>query len=294
MRSVKTLPAISILAATLAGCYASGGVAYRAAYVPPPAPTVTVEATVAAPEPAAEVYVEPSPAVEIAYVEPTNYVYISPEVQVIENFDYPVFFYGGLYYRNEGGVWYSSSWHDRGWGVTYSAPNYITRIDRPMGYAHYHADVNARVGQPGYRAPSRPVINRPASPPRYVEHPGHPVRPAGVTSPTRPVATQPMHTATQPQPAHTGTQPQPMHTGTQPQPAHTTPQPQPMHTTQPTGTQPQPMHTQPQPQPTHTQPQPQPMHTQPQPQPTHTQPASNHPAPAAKPPAPRPAPSKKK
>ena len=261
---MKNLLAASTLAATLAGCTA--GVAYRATYVPPPPPTatVTVEATAPAPvEPApAEVVVE-APAVEVAYVEPTNYVYISPEVQVIENFDYPVFFYGGLYYRNEGGVWYSSSWHDRGWGVTYSAPTYITRIDRPTAYVHYHADVNARVGQPGYRAPTRPVINRPAQPPRYVEHPGHPVHPAGPGVGNR-VGTQP--TATHP-------------TGMQP--AHTTTQPTPMHTTQPT---PQPAHTT----------QPQPMHTTPQPQPAaHPAPASNHPAPAAKPPAPRPAPKKK-
>ncbi len=131
---MKTLPAASILAATLAGCYASGGVAYRATYTPPPPPaaTVTVEATApapaatvevapAAPAPA-EVYVEPSPTVEVAYVEPTNYVYISPEVQVIENYDYPVFFYGGFYWRNEGGVWYSSQWHDRGWVTSVNTP----------------------------------------------------------------------------------------------------------------------------------------------------------------------------
>ena len=278
MRSVKTLPAASILAATLAGCYASGGVAYRATYVPPPPPTatVTVEATAPAPavvEPApapAEVYVEPTPAVEVAYVEPTNYVYISPEVQVIENYDYPVFFYGGLYYRNEGGVWYSSSWHDRGWAASYNAPTYITRIDRPTAYVHYHADVNARAGMPGYRAPSRPVFtNRPASPPRYVEQPGRPVgRPVGTTAPNRP--------------------------GYQPARTQPTPQPQPMHT-QP---QPQPMHTNPQPatyQPARTQPAPQPMHTNPQPapQPARTQPTYQQPKPAPAPARPAPAPTYK-
>src|SRR5205823_5742045 len=60
---------------------------------------------------------------------------------------------------------------DRGWGENRSVPVEVGRIERPEGYAHYRANVNARVGEPGYRHTdySRPAHRSPA--PRYVEHP---------------------------------------------------------------------------------------------------------------------------
>jgi hypothetical protein len=64
--------------------------------------------------------------------------YISPDVQVINDYDYPVFFSTGLYWRYDGGIWYSSRWRDRGWGVSYNVPMGIRGIDRPYAYAHYH------------------------------------------------------------------------------------------------------------------------------------------------------------
>jgi hypothetical protein len=210
-------------------------------------------AEVAVAAPTVEVtYVEPTAAVEVAYVEPANYVFISPEVQVIENYDYPVFFHAGLYYRYDGGVWYSSSWHDRGWVTSVNTPTYIAHIDRPTGYTHFHASATARVGEPGYRAPTRPVVTRPAGPPpKYVDHPGHPVRgnvpasyhpqPAGAAHPPGP-----MHPTQPAQPAHPATQPQqPGWHGNQPPPGQHPAQPaqpaQPMHPAQPA--QPaQPMH----------------------------------------------------
>jgi hypothetical protein len=133
---------------------------------PPPEPAVaTVEVSAPAPE------------VEVAYVEPTAFVSISPEVQVIENYDYPVFFYGGMYWRNEGGLWYSSSYHDRGWITVNEVPTHIRTIERPAQYSHFHANVNARPGQIGYRAAVTAPIHHSAPPPRGIEHPGHPVAP---------------------------------------------------------------------------------------------------------------------
>lgn len=219
----------SVLAATLGGCVASGGVGYRATVVTPapvavvetaPPPTATVEVAPAPVEaPPAEVYVEPSPAVEVAYVEPTAYVYINPQVQVIENYDYPVFFSSGMYWRNDGGVWYSSSYHDRGWVTNVEVPVHIRTIERPEVYVHYHADVHARVGQPGYRYHPAAPIRHTAPPPRYIEAPGHPVGHAPVERGREPVRTPPQHVEPQhpvttqhappppTSPAHVGGQP---------------------------------------------------------------------------------------
>ncbi len=211
----------STLAAILGGCFASGSVGYHAAVVAP-APAVVVETQPAPPPPPPP---QPEPVVEVAYVEPASYVYVTPEVQVIEDYDYPVFFYGGVYWRQDGGVWYSSSYHDRGW-VTASAPMQIRSIQRPEVYAHYHADVHARVGQPGYRAPVRPVVQHQGPPPKFIDHPGH--GPVVHPMPPTPVGPrpEPVHTA-QPapmpmQPAHPAPAPMPM------QPAHPAPAPMPM------------------------------------------------------------------
>jgi hypothetical protein len=152
-----------LLAAPLTGCIADGSIGYTAAVVAP-TPVVTADVQVA------PAYVE-EPAVEVEYTEPQALVYVSPEVQVVEEFDYPVFFYSGLYYRQEGGLWYSSGYHDRGWVESVSTPNYVTSIERPESYVHYRANVNARPGEIGYRNTgyTHPVHSSP--PPRYVEHP---------------------------------------------------------------------------------------------------------------------------
>lgn len=170
---------ISVLSAALAGCVADAGVGVRATYVappppPPPVATVTVTAT-PAPAPVVEADAEE----DAPYVEPTAYVYVNPDVQVIEDYDYPVFYSGGLYWRYDGGVWYSSSWHDRGWVVEHNVPTAVVHIDRPEGYVHYHANVNARVGQPGYRNPQHVVVSHPTPPPHRQIVPSRPVHEAG-------------------------------------------------------------------------------------------------------------------
>ena len=83
-------------------------------------------------------------------------VYVSPGAYVVADYDYPVFFSDGFYWRYYGGYWYSSRWHDRGWGVAYNVPVGVRRIDRPYAYAHYRGGVYGN-GVRGYR--SAPVYN---------------------------------------------------------------------------------------------------------------------------------------
>jgi hypothetical protein len=97
--------------------------------------------------------------------------YVSPGVQVVADYDYPVFYSDGLYWRSYGGGWYSSRWYDRGWAINYRVPYGIRGIARPGMYAHYHAGGGyirdhraygapayrggAAVRTPAYRAPAR-------------------------------------------------------------------------------------------------------------------------------------------
>jgi hypothetical protein len=131
------------------GCYAttSGGV-YTPAYV---GPSVSVTATTVGPD----------------------LVTVSPGVQVIADYDEPVFFTGGFYWREVGGVWYRSSYHTGGW-VTYSAPTAIVSIRdrhsyrryRPAGWAPrnraYTRDNRTYRpnNRPAYRNDNRPAVRR--------------------------------------------------------------------------------------------------------------------------------------
>ncbi|MDB4957913.1 MAG: hypothetical protein JWO36_5482 [Myxococcales bacterium] len=112
-----------------------------------------------------------------AYGSP-DLVYISPDVQVVSNYDYPVFYTDNSYWRYNDGYWYRSPYFDRGWAVTYDVPFPIRRIDRPYAYAHYRGPDYYGRGyynqpynrgyynqqyrgnfQPGFRAPLRDQRN---------------------------------------------------------------------------------------------------------------------------------------
>ncbi len=95
------------------------------------------------------------------YVEEPEYpidtgaslAYVSPGVEVVTGFDYPVFFVNGLYWRWYGGYWYSSSYWDRGWVYAPSVPYTVRGIHRPWNYSHY------RPGRGVYARPApRPVV----------------------------------------------------------------------------------------------------------------------------------------
>ena len=82
---------------------------------------------------------------------------VTPGVQVVAvDYDYPVFFSDGFYWRYYGGVWYNSRVYTGGWGVSYNVPMGLRRIDRPYAYAHYRGGGGggwggAGRGGPGYR-----------------------------------------------------------------------------------------------------------------------------------------------
>jgi len=123
---------MSLLIAT--GCTGSGTVAYRG----------SASATIVAEQP--------------------DLVYVSPGVQVIADYDEPVFYTDNYYWRYNSGVWYRSHTYTGGWAYA-SPPRALVRIDRPYAYVRYRpqgyvARRPARRTEPTpvYREPSQPVI----------------------------------------------------------------------------------------------------------------------------------------
>jgi hypothetical protein len=70
---------------------------------------------------------------------------------VAVDYDYPVFYSDGFYWRYYGGSWYSSRVYTGGWAVSYNVPVGVARIDRPYTYAHYRARGGYAAG-PAYRS----------------------------------------------------------------------------------------------------------------------------------------------
>ena len=64
-------------------------------------------------------------------------VEVSPGVDVIADYDYPVFYSDGFYWRYDGGIWYQSGFYNRGWGRAYNVPYGVRGIRNPGAYAHY-------------------------------------------------------------------------------------------------------------------------------------------------------------
>ena len=85
-------------------------------------------------------------------------VYVSPGVQVIADYDEPIFYSDNFYWRHQGGVWYRSSYYDRGW-VYARPPSAVISINdpyryrryRPAGYVRGGGDARAPYRQPAYR-----------------------------------------------------------------------------------------------------------------------------------------------
>ena len=78
-------------------------------------------------------------------------VEVSPGVDVISDYDYPVFYSDGLYWRYDGGLWYQSGFYNRGWGVAYNVPYGVRGIRNPGAYAHWNGGIREhRVGGGGY------------------------------------------------------------------------------------------------------------------------------------------------
>src|SRR5512135_3663426 len=75
-----------------------------------------------------------------ATVATPTLVEVEPGVQVVADYDQPVFFSEGVYWRYEGGVWYRSPYHNRAWVRVEAPPVAVRRIQRPEMYVHYHAN----------------------------------------------------------------------------------------------------------------------------------------------------------
>lgn len=73
--------------------------------------------------------------------------YVGPGVQVVTDYDYPVFFSDGYYWRYDGGLWYRSGFYNRGWAVSYNVPYAVRGISRPEGYVRYRGDSGYRPNQ---------------------------------------------------------------------------------------------------------------------------------------------------
>jgi hypothetical protein len=86
-------------------------------------------------------------------------VVISPGVQVIADLDEPIFYSGNYYWRNQGGFWYRSTSHTRGWARVEVAPVEIRTIERPSAYVHYHGEARAHVSGER-RGPVPPAVVR--------------------------------------------------------------------------------------------------------------------------------------
>jgi len=93
-----------------------------------------------------------------ATVETPDLVEVSPGVQVIADYDEPIFFTDGFYWRFYDGVWYRSSYYTGGWAFVDAPPVAIVQIGRPDVYRHYRPN--------GYVARHRPVpVHRVERPP---------------------------------------------------------------------------------------------------------------------------------
>jgi hypothetical protein len=63
-------------------------------------------------------------------------VYAAPGVQVIADYDEPIFYSDSFYWRFSSGGWYRSSYYTGGWASA-PPPPAVQRIDRPIAFVHY-------------------------------------------------------------------------------------------------------------------------------------------------------------
>jgi len=78
-------------------------------------------------------------------VHPPQLVEVSPGVQVVADYDQPVFYSDSYYWRYDNGVWYRSREHTRGWARVDVVPAQVRTIDRPEIYVHYHGHAQAAI-----------------------------------------------------------------------------------------------------------------------------------------------------
>jgi len=145
MRGMILSAALAV--AALGGCY--GEVGYSAGYT-------------AAPAASGE-----------AYVATPDLVAVSPGVQVVADYDEPVFYTDGFYWRYYDGYWYRSNNYATGWYYYERPPEVVLRIDRPYAYAHYRPQGYVARNRARYRAPETIVRDHRQPPPAERERPAY-------------------------------------------------------------------------------------------------------------------------
>jgi hypothetical protein len=123
------LSAVLFAAASAGGCYTTGEVGYTASYSSSGA----------------------------AYVSTPDLVEVSPGVQVVADYDEPVFYTDGFYWRFYDGGWYRSNNYAAGWAYYERPPVTVLRIERPYAYAHYRPQGYVSRNRARYR-PAEPVV----------------------------------------------------------------------------------------------------------------------------------------
>ena len=121
-------------AAALSGCYATGDVGYSGTY------TATASSD--------------------GYAATPDLVTVQPGVQVVADYDEPVFFVDGFYWRFNEGYWYRSNNYYAGWYFYERPPVAVLRIDRPYAYARYRPSGYVARRNVRYRPPAAIVRDR--------------------------------------------------------------------------------------------------------------------------------------
>jgi len=65
--------------------------------------------------------------------------YVAPGVEVVADWDEPVFFADGFYWYLDGDIWYRSARLGGERVVVHDVPRAVARIHAPATYAHFHA-----------------------------------------------------------------------------------------------------------------------------------------------------------
>ena len=93
-------------------------------------------------------------------------VYAAPGVQVIADYNEPIFYADNFYWRYYNDRWFRSPRYDRGWSYA-TPPRVIARIDNPYRYRYYRPQgyvvrgERTYRGAPVYRDRGRPIYRQP-------------------------------------------------------------------------------------------------------------------------------------
>ena len=92
-----------------------------------------------------------------AQVSTPELIEIEPGVMVVADYDEPVFYSEGVYWRYYGGIWYRSPYYNRAWVRVSAPPVAVRRIPRPEYYVRYRAQVRNNREARAYPPPAPEV-----------------------------------------------------------------------------------------------------------------------------------------